>query len=241
LPENPLLPHRKLKELHALMLHCRALSGKKKSPAREALLAASAINLNTGDLIFAEADDSIAASLQPAVKRVPKKTSPKKRAAGKSSKEIAGIAEFHLPPLAAAAVAAKSLNPKPKNLVLAHTRENALEPNWQATLRFAQANKLPLLILCTGVHPHPGPRASQKIDRDAFTWDSVRRLCTRLRLPLLPVDGDDAVALYRVFQESTLHARAGAAPAVIWAMFHPSGQTPIARLQAYCRTRKIKL
>jgi hypothetical protein len=240
LAENPLLPHRKLKELHALILHCRALDralhGKTKSPAREALLAASAIHLQPGDLVFSETDDSVAASLAPAPKAAPRK----------ASKKSAQTVEFNLPRLAAAAAAAHGLSPKSKNLVLTHTHENAIETNWQATLRFAQANRLPLLFLCAGSHPHPKQRAA-KSDRNAFTWESVGRLCARLRLPLLPVDGEDAVALYRVFQESSLHARAGAAPAVIWAMLHPStvalprSQTPVARLAAYCRDRGIKL
>lgn len=239
--ENPLLPHRKLKELHALILRCRALDrafpGKTKSPAREALLAASAIHLQPGDLVFAEADDPVATSLAPAPK-------PGMR---KPSKKVVKTAEFDLPHLAAAVIAAHSLKPSAKNLVLAHTHENAIEPNWQATLRFAQAKRLPLLFLCAGVHPHPRLRAAKKNNRDAFTWESVGRFCARLRLPLLPVDGEDAVALYRVFQESSLHARAGAAPAVIWAMLHPSttalprSQTPVARLAAYCRARGIKL
>ena len=239
--ENPLLPHRKLQELYALMLHCRtldhALRGKTKSSAREALLAASAIHLLPGDLVFAEAGDSVAASLAPAPKS----------SARKSSRKPTQTAEFQLPRLAAAAAAAHSLSPKSKSFVLAHTHENAIEPNWKATLRFAHDNKLPLLFLCAGIHPHPRQTAAQKANRNAFTWESVGRFCSRLHLPLLPVDGEDAVALYRVFQESALHARAGAAPAVIWAMFHPStvalsrSQTPVARLQAYCRTRGIKL
>jgi pyruvate dehydrogenase E1 component alpha subunit len=241
LTENPLLPHRKLQELNALILRCRALDralhGKTKSPAREALLAASAIHLQPGDLVFAEADDFVAASLAPAPKSSTRK----------SSRKPSQTAEFQLPRLAAAAAAAHSLKPRDKNLVLAHTHENALEPNWQATLRFAHANQLPLLFLCAGIHPHPRQSAAQKANRNAFSWESVGRLCARLHLPLLPVDGEDAVALFRVFQESSFHARAGAAPAVIWAMFHPStvalsrSETPIARLQAYCRARKIKL
>lgn len=241
--ENPLLPHRKLKELHALILRCRALDralrGKTKSPAREALLAASAIHLQPGDLVFAEANDPVAASLSPAPKSFSRKHSRKT--------PPLQTAEFNLPRLAAAAAAAHSLSPKAKNLVLAHTHENAIEPNWPATLRFAQANHLPLLFLCAGVQPHPKQRASDKNNRSAFIWESVGRLCARLHLPLLPVDGEDAVALFRVFQESSFHARAGAAPAVIWAMFHPTtialtrSQTPVARLEAYCRARGIKL
>jgi hypothetical protein len=241
LAENPLLPHRKLQELCALILRCRALDraphGKAKSPAREALLAASAIHLHPGDLVFAEANDPVAASLAPP---------PRKSARHPKAAPVETTA-FRLPRLAAAAAAAHSLSPKAKNLVLAHTHENAVEPNWPATLRFAQANRLPLLFLCAGVHPHPKHRASSKTGRNAFTWESVGRVCKRLHLPLLPVDGEDAVALYRVFQESSLHARAGAAPAIIWAMFHPTtvaltrSQTPVARLEAYCRARGIKL
>jgi len=240
LPENPLLPHRKLKELHALILRCRALDrafhGKTKTPAREALLAASAIHLETGDLIFTEANDPVAASLAPA----PKSPAPK------SSKKAVQTAEFNLPHLAAAVAAAHSLKPRDKNLVLAHTHENAIEPNWQTTLRFAQDHHLPLLFLCAGANGQKATSAAKK-NRDAFTWDAVSTFCTRFKIPLLPVDGEDAVALYRVFQESTLHARAGAAPAIIWAMLSPSAaalkrsQTPVARLEAYCRARNIKL
>ena len=243
--ENPLLPHRKLQELYALTLRCRALDrvlrSKNKSPAREALLAASAVHLHPGDLVFAEPNDTVAASLQPE----PRSSVPK------PSKKPAHSAAFNLRRLAAAVVAANSLNPssksKQKNLVLAHAHENAIEPNWQAALRFAQTHHLPLLFVCTGVHPHPRLRATQKNNRNAFTWSSVGRLCHKLRMPLLPVDGEDAVALYRVFQESSFHARSGAAPAVIWAMFHPStvtltrSQTPLGRLQAYCRARGITL
>jgi len=245
LPENPLLPHRKLKELHALILRCRALDrafrGKTKSPAREALLAASSIHLEPGDLIFPEADDAVAASLAPAPKSPASKSS-----ARKSSKKPVQTAEFNLPHLAAAVAAAHSLKPRDKNLVLAYTHENAIEPNWPATLRFAQDHHLPLLFLCAGTNAQKATSAAKK-DRNAFTWDAVSRLCTRLKIPLLPVDGEDAVALYRVFQESTLHARAGAAPAIIWAMLSPStaalprSQTPVARLEAYCRARGIKL
>jgi pyruvate dehydrogenase E1 component alpha subunit len=241
LPENPLLPHRKLKELYTLILRCRALDraikSKTKPPAREALLASSTIHLHPGDLVFPEPNDAVVASLAPA---------PRKSARSAKSAPVE-TAAFNLPHLAAAVAAAHSLKPRDKNFVLAFTHENAIEPNWPATLRFAQTNKLPLLFVVAGVHPHPKLRAATKANRNAFTWSSVGRLCQKLRMPLLPVDGEDAVALYRVFQESTLHARAGAAPAIIWAMFHPTSvalkrsQTPVARLEAYCRARGIKL
>ncbi len=237
--ENPLLPHRKLKELYALILRFRALDhalrGKTKSPEREALLAASSIHLEPGDLIFAEVDDSVAASLAPA----------QKTSAREPGKKPVQSAEFNLPRLAAAVAAAHSLKPRAKNLVIAHTHENAIEPKWQASLKFAQEHHLPLLFVCAGAHQQTKKSAPK--DPNAFTWEAVTRVCKRLRIPLLPVDGEDAVALYRVFQESSQHARAGAAPAVIWAMLHPAtsklprSQTPVARLEAYCRTRKIKL
>jgi hypothetical protein len=66
LPENPLLPHRKLRELHALMLRCRELDRKNKIAlpgAREALLSATAIHLQAGDLLCAQPGDTTPATI----------------------------------------------------------------------------------------------------------------------------------------------------------------------------------
>ncbi len=70
--ENPLLPHRKLRELHALMLRCRDLERKQKLSqfaSREALLAATSIHLLPGDLLSAGPLDQTASHLAPEAKK----------------------------------------------------------------------------------------------------------------------------------------------------------------------------
>ncbi len=67
LSENPLLPHSKLRELHALMVRCRSLERKERSRAsvREALLAATLIHLLPGDLLSAGVGDRVVETLAP--------------------------------------------------------------------------------------------------------------------------------------------------------------------------------
>ncbi|MGA7157537.1 MAG: hypothetical protein WBY53_11850, partial [Acidobacteriaceae bacterium] len=74
LSENPLLPHSKLRELHALILRTRTLERKqarkqKTSAAREALLAATTLQLLPGDLLSAEPGDVTAGHLAPVARR----------------------------------------------------------------------------------------------------------------------------------------------------------------------------
>ena len=65
--ENPLLPHSKLRELHALMVRCRSLE--RKQPSRgsihEALLAATLIHLLPGDLLSGDAGNRVLETLAP--------------------------------------------------------------------------------------------------------------------------------------------------------------------------------
>jgi TPP-dependent pyruvate/acetoin dehydrogenase alpha subunit len=71
---------------------------------------------------------------------------------------------------------------------------------------------------------------------------------------MMPVDGEDAVGVYRVMQESALRARLGGGPAVIWAFMNPGlnsspsrtadqprAKQPIARLRSYLAARQITL
>ena len=77
----------------------------------------------------------------------------------------------------------------------------------------------------------------------------MSRLAKRVKLPVLTVDGEDAVAVYRVMQESVLRARLGGGPAVLWAVMTPAAEAakmkrssqPIARLEKYMAARKITL
>ncbi len=235
--ENPLLPHRQLRELHTLMLRCRELERKDKSrsSAREALLAATSIHLLAGDLLSASPKDQTAGHLAP-VRRKP----------SQSGSLIATAALSARLPLCAAA--ARGLQAAgTEGLVLAFTQAGTAEPGWQAALEWAQQSQLPLLVACAdatgGTLSRSGKRGEPAID-----FAAMSKFAKRVKLPVLTVDGEDAVAVYRVMQESVLRARFGDGPAVLWAVMTPlhaaspklpRSSQPVSRLESYLAARGI--
>jgi hypothetical protein len=245
LPENPLLPHRKLRELHALMLRARDLERKhardrKSTTAREALLAATAMQLLPGDLLSARQDDLTAAQLAPQSTRSHPGRQPR-------TSTIPPIAEFPSR-LALCAAAAKGLQATGADAVLlSFTQAGASEPGWQAALAWAHAAQLPLILACADpMFDRPAGKSSPA----SLTFPAISRLARRIKLPILTVDGEDAVAVYRVMQESVLRARTGGGPAIIWAILSPPATAsrklpraaqPVARLGSYLAARNISL
>jgi pyruvate dehydrogenase E1 component alpha subunit len=233
--ENPLLPHRRLKELHALMLRCQTLDRRKAGPAREALLAAAAIQLQPGDLLFGEGIDTTVEELAPPPK-------PNASSTGKSAGEPA--ADLRLPKasrLTLYAAAALGLRISGSDgVVIALATAGSSEAGWAAALEYAHHARLPLLLVCADA---TGGRAGS--GTSTLGWQSVSKLAKKLRLPVLSVDGDDAVAVYRVAQESVLRARVGDGPAVIWGVLSPKGSKlsrsmqPIARMESYLAARGL--
>jgi pyruvate dehydrogenase E1 component alpha subunit len=236
LSENPLLPHRKLRELHALMLRIRTLERRQKSDAaREALLAATLMQLLPGDLVSASEGDAAAGQLAPAAKKP-----------GIGS--VVGGAAIEAR-LALGAAAARGLQAAASDaLVLAFARAGGAEPGWMDALEWAQQAQLPLIVACTDATNGALSR-SVKGKQPGLDFASISRLAKRLKLPVLTVDGEDAVAVYRVMQESVLRARQGGGPAVLWAVMTPArsiakmpaSSQPIARLRSYLSARKISL
>jgi hypothetical protein len=232
LPENPLLPHRKLRELHALMLHTRKLEQKQKSPlAREALLAATTMQLLPGDLLSARPNDLTAAQLAPVGKKptttgTPPPPPPQPK------------------PLPLCAAAARGLQAAGTDaLILAFAQASADEPGWLPALEWAQQAQLPLILACTDPAAALPARPHLKKSSPTLNFATLSRLAARTKLAILTVDGEDAVAVYRVMQESIIRARLGGGPAVIWAIMSAARPTrstqPIARLQHYLTVRKI--
>lgn len=240
--ENPLLPHNKLRELHALMLRCRALERKQKSlgGAREALLAATSIHLLPGDLLSAESVDGVAGQLAPKAK--------KSNPAG----SILGGAAAGGRMLRCAAAARGLQATGSEGLVLALTRAGGAEPGWSAALEWAHLSDMPLLLVvadATAGKPSRRGKSGGKGAEPSLDFTHMSRLAKRLRLPVFTVDGEDAVAVYRVMQESVLRARMGGGPAVLWAVMTPAAEVPkmprsnqpIVRLEKYLAARKISL
>lgn len=236
--ENPLLPHRQLRDLHALMVRSRALERKHSSrpSTREALLAATLIQLLPGDLLSSSNGDAVVEALAPEGKH----HQPQGSLVGGSS------AQTRLPLCAAAARGLQAAGGN--GVLLAYARAGVPEPGWMDALEWAQESQLPLVLACSdatnGASSSPRKSAEAAID-----FSTMSHFAKRHKLPILTVDGEDAVAVYRVMQESVLRARQGGGPSVLWAVMTPprsiaampASCQPSARLRSYLRARKISL
>jgi pyruvate dehydrogenase E1 component alpha subunit len=237
LPQNPLLPNRKLRELHALIVRCRDLDRRRPgTPAREALLAATAMQLLPGDILCADPGDATLARLAPA---------------NRSGLVDGGLVTPPNLPYAAklttaASMARGQLAASPLDaptLTLAFSVAGTPEPGWQHALSVAQHASLPLLLAVADATGGTRPRS--KSGATPLDWLQIQRFARKLGLPVFAVDGEDAVAVYRVMQESVMRARAGGGPAVLWAVLSPQrpapSLSPLARLESYMAARHIPL
>lgn len=233
--ENPLLPHAKLRELHTLMVHTRELERKRRSAlgAREAVLAATAMQLQPGDLLCGTEADTTMEELAP-----PAKTE-------KTSGYIVPPLESRLS--AAVALARGLQGAGTDGLVLTYAAAGTSEPGWQQALSWAHEEQIPLILTCVDATGGKAPRGASSAKAALLTWAAMVRFAKKLHLPILAVDGEDAVAVYRVMQESVIRARYGGGPAVLWAVTTPPGtalarsRQPLVRLERYLAVRNIKL
>lgn len=219
------------------MLRCHELDRRRKdSPAREALLAAATIHLQPGDLLFGEGVDTTTEALAP----LPK---PNATATGKSVGTPEG--DLRLPKgsrLTLSAAAALGLRTAGSDgVVMALATAGTAEAGWAAALEYAHLARLPLLLVCADA---TGGRTTRQ-GASSLNWQTVSKLARKLHLPVLSVDGEDAVAVYRVVQESAIRARVGDGPAVIWSVLTPKGtkqsrsMQPIARMESYLTARGL--
>ncbi len=237
MPENPLLPNRKLRELYALIERCRALDRRHPhTPAREALLAATTMQLLPGDILCTAPGDATLAKLAPA---------------DRAGLVHGGLVTPPNLPFAAKLTTAASMArgqlaaapPDARSLTLAFSIAGTAEPGWQHALSVAHHISLPLLLAVADAVG--GATSARKPGEPPLTWLNMQRLAKKLHLPVFAVDGEDAVAVYRVMQESVLRARAGGGPAVLWAVLSPQrpsrSDLPLARLRSYLAARRIPL
>ena len=212
--------------------------------AREAALAATTMQLRAGDLLVPEATDSTVLALSPKPASGDFQTS-SHRLHLLPAKFTKGTSRL----LLATALASGLRSLQAEGVVLAFTRPGRAEPGWLQALAWAQAELLPFLLVC--LDPS-GPTAFTSRRPPAaghLDWSGVTRAATHLKLPVLTLDGEDAVAMYRAAQEALLRARAGGGPAVLWASLSPAAergarppaQRPLLRLTQYMRARKIAL
>ena len=225
--ENPLVPHKKLREMYVAMMqarmldeHLRAVSRKGKGGARwdsirgqEACRVSTAIELGEGDLV-SDGHRSVVmelvcgATVQSVMRHAASLRTGRggsKRSAG--SRAAGAASAGHLPWMAdagdrlrmavGAAIAGKAWNRG--NIVAAYCRAGEVVSGvWARMLDVASKFDLPIVFV---VLPEVGGRRAEKLRSPG--------------VPSIPVDANDAVALYRVAQESLGHARGGDGPVVI--------------------------
>lgn len=228
--DNPLLPKDRLRELHATMLRVRKLERRTPRPgSREALIAATLLHLNAGDLLSAPENDRTLRELAPQTRSsTPQKPLP---------------SNLRLPLCAGAARGMQSA--AAESLVVAFAEAGTPEAGWTDALTWAHRDQLPLLLVCGDATPAATPARRSSRNPATLTWTAVSQLARKLHLPLFPVDGDDAVAVFRVMQETTARARAQGGPSIIWAVMDtgslPRRQQPLGRLEDYFASRGISL
>ena len=249
--ENPLVPNKRLREIYATMAEVRALDDfaarvAAKSKVRlhstrgeEACRVSTAIGLSEGDIVC-ESHSGIAMHLivgeRPSylLRRLNGILSGEKRRRSKHPR--AGAVQLpwtkdaasRLAMALGAAAALKSAG-RP-NLVMAYINARELsDTDWQRILRLAAELELPIIFVVLPGKEH-------------------RNLCAQAQLcglPGFPVDAADAVAIYRVAQESIGRARGDGGPVLIECMAHHSsasnaGQNdPLAQLRSFLLVRKV--
>ena len=236
MPENPLLPNAKLKQLYTTMQRARALAG--RAAGFEAVAATMAEQLEPGDaVITAGPEIGLKELFLPA------------RARTKQAPTTAVLTPAASPLAFASGIAAAAQLAGNNRLVAALLDTRHPEPAWASLLEQAQRDRLPLIVIC----PERTAKAGTKSSAEALTWPMLSRTVKKLQFPILTVDGADAVAMYRAMQESVLRARHGDGPALLWCLMpeavarakrqpgSSSAMSPIARLESYLAARRIPL
>lgn len=251
--ENPLLPHAELRALLALAKRCTTLEaaaaanlGSRRPrgsvvshASREAVLAGTTLQLEPGDLLIAEPTDPVAGELAPVHSGRKAQTRLLPATHSKGASRL----------LLAAAMAAALQETGSKRVALVLIQAGTADSAWKASLTWSQERLLPLVFVCVDAS---GPAAFTEKSKPApalFQWENISRLAARLKLPVLTVDGEDAVAIYRTTQEALLRARSGGGPAVLWAALPTASELagrsrtlrPVHRLAQYLRTRGIPI
>jgi TPP-dependent pyruvate/acetoin dehydrogenase alpha subunit len=247
--ENPLVPNAKLRQMYTAMLEARMLEDAVAKKARgktgrvasirgqEAVRVSTAIELGTEDLVSdvaASAGMGLILGGEPAslLKRFSKaRTEKPSVAAGERLLPITKDAEERLRVAVGAAAALKAQ--KRNGVVVAYARAGELgNAGWRRVLEPAAKLELPVIFAVL-----PQTRRTKV--------SSVIAACHATGVPGMSVDACDAVALYRVTQESLGRTRACDGPVLIECVaWHVEGKRtapddPLEHLKMFLLERKI--
>ncbi|HEV2645707.1 MAG TPA: thiamine pyrophosphate-dependent enzyme [Acidobacteriaceae bacterium] len=221
------MPNARLRQIYLAMMQARALAhtlpkkrGQQSTLGLEACLVSPTVDLGSGDLV----SDALAGGAVEFLRR-PRGIARKSRAqlrvdcgcAGELPGAKGSFERIWTAVGAAAALQRLAAHPKPADdlaaqpgvVVLYLLPEEIPAALLQKVLSFAHDQKLPLLLV---VLPPSRIKAGTASTHKAR---SITDLAHRCGVPAIPTDTDDAVAIYRVAQESIGHARIGGGPALI--------------------------
>lgn len=250
--ENPLVPNKQLRQIYATMAEARVLDefvvrtaakiGSRFHSTRgeEACHVSTAIGLGDGDIVSDSHNGVImnliaGSSTTSLLRRLDSILSGEKRRQVRRSR--ANVAQLpwtkdtatRLAMVLGAAATIKSMGRS--NLVMAYTHGRELsDADWRRVLRLAAELELPIIFVAL---PSKG---------------SYRNLSAKAQacgLPGFPVDAADAVAIYRVAQESIGRARNDGGPVLIECLTHrfPAGNAaendPLTQLRAFLLGRRV--
>ena len=235
--ENPLIPNARLRQIHLAMVRARVLAQALGSRRRggstlglEACLVSASVDLGPCDVVSDALGGKVVEFLR-GVKlgealgrgagvRGPRVTANCGEAARLPATD--GIAERIWMALGAAAALkaqaaqariesrAKSETAGQSGVVVMFAMAGEAAPAlWRTALTFAAKQELPVMFV---VLPDARARGSKGRGRKARQMSAIAIRCG---VPGIPVDADDAVAIYRVAQESIGHARIGGGPALM--------------------------
>jgi len=225
--ENPLMPNSKLRQIYLAMVQARMVgkavpASKRIAAGLEACLVSTSVDLDAGDLVADALSGAtveflrgaaLNSLLRPAKAKARKGGAvadcgtPSRMPAVESSKERLWAAIGAAAALKAATAHAKSNETEDKpaarqGVVVVYLKVDEVSPAvWREALAFAAKQVLPMVYV---VMPERGGR----------TVGVVSEISRKAGLPGIAVDGDDAVALYRVAQESLGRARMGGGAAL---------------------------
>ena len=197
--ENPLLSHARMRGMYRGLVETRAL--KLVPRGLEACFVAATIDLHPGDFALTTLGPRAPAYLRELGARTGS-GSPRASAVRASlqhtNSRFPGTAAECLLCAAGAAMALQQSEGDAVGIALLEAGSES-QATWLRALRTTQAANLPLIILALASAESPD-------------WSALGR---QAKLPVIPVDASDAVALYRVAQESIVRARADRRGAVI--------------------------
>jgi TPP-dependent pyruvate/acetoin dehydrogenase alpha subunit len=229
LHENPLVPHAKLRQMYGAMAEARVLDehiaglqrrvkGRRRldsTRGQEACRVSTAIDLGPGDLVSDSQpgvvmDMLAGAKVNSLLKRVAEFHSGKKAKGAKPANGSRRLLPWiedageRLRMAMGAALSFKTLGHA--NVVVAYVRHGEVaKGTWRRVLELAAKLELPVIFVVL-----PAVKGEK---RGGMTNLSAKT--AKWGVPGIPVDAGDAVALYRVTQESLGRARGGDGPALI--------------------------